>query len=112
MMQIFIEGYLKVFYNSTTKHYLKAAVAFKENQLNIPSLCLYSHQDLIASHKLIEEVIQTFRDNGNEVYAECFPNSYHVGHMHSDAERYKRALNDFLVKIGLLQQLVAGHKGS
>lgn len=109
-MRLFIESYLKVFYNSTTKHYLKASVAFKENKLNIPSLYIYSRQDLVASHELIEEAIQMFKDNEMEVYAECFADSYHVGHMQSDTERYQRALDDFLVKIGLLQQSVGEHK--
>ena len=93
---------MKIFKNYATKHYLKAQEVFIENELRVPSLFLYSKDDIVAQYKIIEEVINGMKQRGNHVAVKRFDGSPHIQHFQFYPEEYTAAMNTFLADIGLV----------
>ena len=98
-----LDVYLKVFHNYATVHYLKAQDAFIKNILCTPSLFLYSREDMVAQHKIIEEVSEGMKAEGKHVMTKRFEGSPHIRHFQMHPEEYISALNRFLTDIGLIK---------
>ncbi|KAK6184571.1 hypothetical protein SNE40_001796 [Patella caerulea] len=96
-----ISGYLKVFENVVTKHYLTSSAAFHANFLKLPSLMLYSRADPIGVDKDIEVVANKWIAQGNPVTTKCWENTPHVSHFHHHPDEYVEAILKFVKSVGL-----------
>ncbi|XP_046364945.1 transmembrane protein 53-like [Haliotis rufescens] len=96
-----IEGYLKLFKETSTKHYIKSSEAFHDNEMLLPSLLLYSRADPIGVAKDIEVVARKWASKGIPVHLKCWENSPHVSHFHRHPDEYVEAILAFLEEIGI-----------
>ncbi|XP_041365389.1 transmembrane protein 53-A-like [Gigantopelta aegis] len=98
-----LELYMRVFEKTITKHYLQSSGAFHENELNLPSLMLYSKTDPIGVADRIELVMSKWKSKGIPVHTKCWDNTPHVSHFHRHPDEYVEAILAFLEELGLSQ---------
>lgn len=97
--------YMKLFKEQATKYFMRSSAAFHENELNIPSMMLYSKTDPIGVASTIEKVIANWRKKNIPVYSKCWHNSPHVSHFHHHPDEYIEALFMFLDKIRIPEEV-------
>lgn len=99
-----LNAYLKALYNSTTVHYIRASDAFKQNQLKVPTLFLYSEEDRVTCTKAIQKAIDGLTEQGVDVYSSVFEGTPHVSHFLKHPVQYTDALSHFLDRLSLPQK--------
>lgn len=104
-----LDSYLRLFYNSATKHYNRSSLEARTNRLKVPSLLVYSRSDPIASPQIIDNEVAKFRENNITVRTAVFPDSDHVSHFHKYPLEYMAALDDFLKVIGFTHESEKEH---
>lgn len=99
-----LDGYLGLFKNQVTQHYIRSSDAFHRNPLRSPSLVFYSRNDPIGTPGPIETLMGNWSRQGIPVTSRCWDDTPHVSHFLHHPVQYIGALNSFLDSIGLQQQ--------
>lgn len=101
ILQSILELYLRITYNSITKHYERSSKTLIANKMRSPSLMLYSRADPVGVDHRIEEVMQQWRERGITVSGRCWQSSPHVSHFHRHPDEYVEAVLNFLDVLGM-----------
>ncbi|KAK7081996.1 hypothetical protein SK128_014243 [Halocaridina rubra] len=102
-MQKYLEWFLKVRYNSATRHYEKAREMYMSNYLGVPGLFFVSDNDLVATPEIVGVAIKNWEDKGFPVYYKCWKGSKHVSHYSKYPKEYEDFLLTFMERIGMIE---------
>ncbi|KAK3586297.1 hypothetical protein CHS0354_002798 [Potamilus streckersoni] len=96
-----LEGYFRVFEKSISCHYKRSSDSFKDNELQLPSLMMYSLSDPVCNPEVIEATGKQWRMRNIHSVTKHFEDSKHVGIFHKHPECYVETILKFLEDIGL-----------
>ncbi|KAL4224734.1 hypothetical protein ACF0H5_015431 [Mactra antiquata] len=96
-----LEWYLNQF-KSTTDHYVKASDLFHSNELKIPSIFLYSMNDVVCSPEHKERIVRDWLQKGIDVTSRSWEDAPHVSAFVKHNEEYTQTINGFVQKLGLV----------
>ncbi|KAL3842142.1 hypothetical protein ACJMK2_020188, partial [Sinanodonta woodiana] len=96
-----LKAYFRIFEKSISCHYKRSSDAFKDNELQLPSLMLYSLSDPVCDPKVIETTGKKWRMRNIHSVTKHFEDSKHVGIFHKHPEHYEETILKFLEDAGL-----------
>lgn len=103
-LEMYIRYHMRIFHETSTKHYLRSSDVFHNNPVKSPGLFYFSRADPVGTPEGNMRVVTKWEENNVKVYVKCFDSSPHVGHLHYHPTEYMDELSAFLDKIGLLIQ--------
>ncbi|KAK3586298.1 hypothetical protein CHS0354_002799 [Potamilus streckersoni] len=101
VMRNLLEGYLRFFQQSISSHYIRSSNTFKSNDLQLPSLMVYSHSDPVCDPEAIESLGKQWRMRNIHSVTKHFEDSKHVSIFYKHPEEYVETILKFLDDIGL-----------
>lgn len=114
VMQRFVKRIFMIvsslFYEVSTKHYIRSEEYFHSKALQVPALMFYSTTDIIGTKVKNETISNDFEDRTIAVTRKCFENSPHVGHYQRHREEYFECLMKHLASCNLLNKSNSAHQ--
>ena len=107
-IELSLRSYLGAFKEQVARHYEHASNTITANELETPTLLLYSHGDVVASVERNEAAMKEWRERGIVIHGKCWQDSKHVEHYLKYPTEYIDALATFLreiLKTDQVQQL-------
>ncbi|KAL3842141.1 hypothetical protein ACJMK2_020187 [Sinanodonta woodiana] len=101
IMRKLLEGYLSFFQQSISCHYIRSSNEFKSNDLQLPSLMVYSDSDPVCDPEAIERLGKQWHMRNIQSVTKHFVDSQHVSLFHKHPEEYVETILKFLDDIGL-----------
>jgi len=96
-----LDWFLEHRYEAATKHYVRTQQFYDVNYCGVPALFLYSLTDPISAAGVTTKTINSWHQQGFQVYSHIFKDSPHVGHYPRNKKEYAANIYAFIKKLGL-----------
>ncbi|XP_018008082.2 uncharacterized protein LOC108665790 [Hyalella azteca] len=104
--KLFVDWFMRVCYDSMTRHYVAAAQRMYNCPVAADALFLFSDSDPMSPHSAYESIADKWRAKGRRVRFSIFEHS-NTGHCRNFAvhpEKYRHEVYKFLVDVGFVDQ--------
>ncbi len=98
-----IAAFLKLTKPFTVDRYKKLEKHIIDNERQVPSLMLFSRDDLVSNYLTNFAVVNTWDEHGITSRAKCWEKSGHVVHYKNYPKEYEQEVDDFVARLNIVK---------